>query len=440
MKRLGLLSVYEWGLLVVMLGVVLHAPFSVAVQTYVPEYGVPAKAWKEIVLVALGALAVIMVTKRGMWRACLSDRFIQLAGAFLLIHVILAVAFGGDVQSVAAGLLIDLRFVGMTVLTYLLVLLRPGVTRRLFAAAAAGATIIVGFGLLQITLLPDDTLAVLGYSKETITPYTTIDSNPDYVRINSTVRGPNPLGALAVVYVALGVAYLFLGGTRGSVRKKVVAATSVVGSIAVLFASYSRSAYLAFAAAMAAMILSTVRVSRRLITAGFIGVALVAAVLVPLSSTDWFSNVVLHEDPESTVMTKSNDAHLGSFVDGFERMVRQPLGAGVGSTGSASLYDDSSSNDTIIENHYFFVAHESGWIGMVVFIGLFGLVMVRLWRRQSDWHALGLFASGIGLAIIGLLLPVWADETVALTWWGLAGAVIAPISGIIKGNHATRTR
>ena len=440
MKRLGLLSVYEWGLLVVMLGVVLHAPFSVAVQTYVPEYGVPAKAWKEIVLVALGALAVIMVTKRGMWRACLSDRFIQLAGAFLLIHVILAVAFGGDVQSVAAGLLIDLRFVGMTVLTYLLVLLRPGVTRRLFAAAAAGATIIVGFGLLQITLLPDDTLAVLGYSKETITPYTTIDSNPDYVRINSTVRGPNPLGALAVVYAALGVTYLFLGGTRGSVRKKVVAATSVVGSIAVLFASYSRSAYLAFAAAMAAMILSTVRVSRRLITAGVIGVALVAAVLVPLSSTDWFSNVVLHEDPESTVMTKSNDAHLGSFVDGFERMVRQPLGAGVGSTGSASLYDDSSSNDTIIENHYFFVAHESGWIGLAAFIGLFGLVMVRLWRRRRDWRALGLFASGIGLAIIGLLLPVWADETVALTWWGLAGAVIAPISGIIKGNHATRTR
>jgi hypothetical protein len=35
------------------------------------------------------------------------------------------------------------------------------------------------------------------------------------------------------------------------------------------------------------------------------------------------------------------------------------------------------------------------------------------------------FASGIGLAVIGVLLPVFVDETVAIIWWGLAAVGLA---------------
>jgi hypothetical protein len=41
-------------------------------------------------------------------------------------------------------------------------------------------------------------------------------------------------------------------------------------------------------------------------------------------------------------------------------------------------------------------------------------------------------ASGIGLALIGLLLPVWVDDTVSIVWWGLAA--IATGGGWQKGN------
>ena len=142
----------------------------------------------------------------------------------------------------------------------------------------------------------------------------------------------------------------------------------------------------------------------------------------------------------STTVSKSNDEHLTSLGTGLERTVNQPVGAGIGSTGSASLYDKDSANDTIIENYYFFVAHEAGWLGLGLFVGIFGLVMYELWRRRTSWAALGILASGGGLAVVGLLLPVWADETVALTWWALAGAAIAPASGIIGGRHGKRTR
>jgi hypothetical protein len=78
----------------------------------------------------------------------------------------------------------------------------------------------------------------------------------------------------------------------------------------------------------------------------------------------------------------------------------------------------------IIENQYLFIAHEAGWLGLLLFMAIFGLVMVRLWHVRADWLVLGIFASGIGLALIGLLLPVWVDDTVAIIWWALAATAI----------------
>ena len=101
-------------------------------------------------------------------------------------------------------------------------------------------------------------------------------------------------------------------------------------------------------------------------------------------------------------------------------MMNQPFGGGVGSTGSASLYGDKP---LIIENQYLFVAHEAGWLGLALFIVLFVNVLVTSWRSRHDWSHLALLLSGIGLAVIGLMQPVWADDTVAMVWWGVAGVL-----------------
>jgi hypothetical protein len=149
--------------------------------------------------------------------------------------------------------------------------------------------------------------------------------------------------------------------------------------------------------------------------------AVIAGLIAGQNST-FVSNVVLHEDPTEGNSINSNDGHFASVQDGFTRMIRQPFGAGIGSTGSASLHGDSP---TIIENQYLFIAHEAGWLGLGVFIVLFMMVLWRLWQGRQDWLCLGVFASGIGLALIGLLLPVWVDDTVAIIWWGLAAIALA---------------
>jgi hypothetical protein len=138
--------------------------------------------------------------------------------------------------------------------------------------------------------------------------------------------------------------------------------------------------------------------------------------------SDFVSNVILHENPEGGSEFTSNDGHVASLQDGVRRFVEQPLGAGLGSSGSASLLGDEPH---IIENSYFFVSHEAGWLGLALFVAIFVIVMLRLWKGRTSYVALGVFASGVGIAAIALLLPIWADDTVSLIWWGLAAVALA---------------
>ena len=225
-----------------------------------------------------------------------------------------------------------------------------------------------------------------------------------------------------VIYISLIAAFVVRNKLKRSYKFIAAMLFSALGSTALLIGSFSRSALGGATLAVGVVASQAVHMTKRTI-AVLGGLAVLAAVLVyALSSTDFYSNVVLHEDPESTVQKKSNSEHVKSLLSGTKRVVSEPFGAGVGSTGSASLYDDAPG--PTIENQYLFVAHEAGWLGLVVFVGLFILALKRLWAMRSAWLGLGLLASGIGLAAIGLLLPVWVDETVALTWWGLVGVII----------------
>jgi len=59
-----------------------------------------------------------------------------------------------------------------------------------------------------------------------------------------------------------------------------------------------------------------------------------------------------------------------------------------------------------------------------------------LWLRRSDPLALGLFASLMGIGLIGLLSHVWTDDTLAYVWWGLAGIAMAPITKKPKNGNS----
>lgn len=420
MRSDKLVDWYRGGLGLILFLVVLHAPLTVGLGTLIPDFSLLLKVWKEVLLLILTAMAAIIVTRRQLWRTLFDDWLIRLALIYGLLHLLLLALNWSGFEIAAAGLAIDLRFILMMVLTYLAVYLTPGSLAWFKKVAVMGAVIVVGFAALQL-ILPADSLKYLGYNQATIKPYLTIDQNQNYVRHNSTLRGPNPMGAYAASVVLIGLALLTARAQAAKLNKLTLAL--VGGGLVALVSSFSRSAALALV--LGGLLILLVRYGRKLNRAG---VATILAGLVVLSlgfglmrDNSFISHLILHEDPNESGLVNSNDEHLSSLENGSNRLLAQPLGAGIGSTGSASLYGEAP---LIIENQYLYVAHESGWLGLALFLAIYGLALRRLYQQRLDPWALGLLASGIGLAAAAMFLPVWADDTVAIVWWGLAGALI----------------
>ena len=431
-------------LLVIAAGMVVHTPLTLWLGLQFPGLELYIKSWKEVAMGVALVLLVISAARRGQVGELLSSRLLQLSLLFAGLHFVMIMVFQNGLHTAGAGLLIDLRFILYFVLVYGFLRLFPHYRRLFIWWLIGGAVVVIGFAVLQIIALPKDVLASIGYSKATISPYLTVDENPAFVRINSTLRGPNPLGAYAVVVIGLLTAVAF----RWKLQQRgwwLAGAVALAAGLT-LGASHSRSSMIAAIVTIAIVALVAVAAKARLHIAAILGaVVMVSLGLLFVFRDSYFvANVILHDNPATGATVTSNDGHAESLAYGVDRMLHQPLGAGVGSTGSASLIGDSP---LIIENQYLLVAHEVGWLGLVLFGWLFVELLRQAWQRRRSALALGVFASGIGLAVIGLLLPVWTDDTVSIIWWGLAAvAVAAPVAttkpglapkkGVKKRRHA----
>ena len=417
-------QIYITILLVIFGGIVLQAPLSVGFGTLFPDYSLLIKSWKEILMVIAGLILLTVLYKNKQFKL-LRDPIIIAIGAYGALHlVLLFYPFSNfNLNQILAGLAIDLRYVFFFGLAYLAIKLYPKYYKLFIKVGVAGAFVVFVFALLQVFVLPIDILKYLGYNKDTIVPYLIVDQNREFVRINSTLRGPNPLGAYAVIIMSVIISGLI---KRGIDKKKITAyllALLSFGGLVSLWYSYSRSALLGFVVAIILILIITnaKRLSTKTWIIGGIVLIVLVGMLIITRNTPFVSNVLLHENPSGDIALNSNEGHAASIKKGLEMLPRQPIGAGIGSTGSASLYGKAP---LIVENQYLFVAHETGWFGLILFVTIFSAIIIRLWDYRNNWLALGVLASGIGLAAIGLLLPVWADDTVSIVWWGLAGIVL----------------
>jgi len=424
MKLQRLEKIFASVLLVIFAGIVVHAPLSVGLGVLLPKYALLIKSWKEILMLLLVPVAAYLVTRRKLWTELLNDWIFRLIILYAALHFWIATIAYQGAKATIAGLAIDLRYVLFFCLVYVAIKLLPQWRRKMLIAATVGAFVVVCFAALQL-FLPPDILKYIGYSKETIVPYLTVDKNPDYVRVNSTLRGPNPLGAYAGMILALLTAALVRAKLKLT-DKKILTATLVLGvcSAISLWVSYSRSALVGGLIAVGVALAITLgrKLSRNSWVALSVVVFALAGAFVAMRGSSFVSNVLLHENPHGGSAISSNEGHVSSLQYGMVKLMQEPLGSGVGSTGSASLF---GAKPTVVENQYLFVSHETGWLGLGLFLAFFVLILQRLWQRRADWLALGIFASGIGIGLIGLLLPVWVDDTVSIVWWGLAAIALA---------------
>ncbi len=367
----------------------------------------------------------------------LKDWLFRLIIIYALLHIVLLFVIPNTLEAQLAGVLINIRYLLFFTIIYGLIMLQPRL-RSVFLKVGVVVTVLsLGFTFLQATILPRDVLSHIGYSKETITPYLTVDNNDDYVRANGTFRGPNPLGAFAGVILLLIAAYVYTQKkqTKGH---RYLSSFLVVTSVVSLWVSYSRSAVLGLL--LGTSILMIILYGKKLALKHWlvaVGIFLVVCLSIfALKDSHFIQNVVLHNNPVSGSEIDSNDDHLSSLESGTERLLQQPIGGGVGSSGSASLRSDEP---LILENQYLFIAHESGWFGLGIFIAILSIILYRLYTARKDWLALGTLVSGGSLALIGLFLPVFADDTIGIIWFGLAAIALASNSVMKKGSDGKKT-
>jgi hypothetical protein len=423
MKHSKIEHIYTWILLIIFGGIVIHAPLSVYLGTKFPQELLLVKSWKEILLFVAALLATYIITKRHMWKELIDDWPIRFIASYGVLHLFLVAIFHQGMMASLGGLAIDLRFSMFFCLTYLLIKIAPECRKIMLIIGAAGAVVVVGFGVLQL-FLPKDILSHIGYSVDTISPYLTVDKNPDYVRINSTLRGPNPLGVYVIIIISFIVAFFVKKRTYlTSIKQRSIFVVALTVSLVVLWVSYSRSSFIGLMVALTTFMIINInpKMIKKYSLPGFIVIALLCVGILLISQTSFFANVVLHDNANTGADVTSNEAHVSSIVMHIKEAVTQPLGTGIGSTGSASV---RAGNGVIVENQYLFEAREAGWLGLGLFLTIYIFILKQLYKRRQDWLSLGLFMSGVGIAIIGLLLPVWADDAVSIIWWGLAGLAL----------------
>ena len=412
--------------MIILLAMPFHALLTVWAASIIGHY-TAVRLWKEFLLILclIGTL-FLMVTDRKIRFHTLSRRLVQVIILYGLVNLVWGlIAFHQHAVTAKAlgyGLIVNLRFLAFFLVTWASALRTSRLRVHWQWIVLWPAGIVVLFGLLQIVVLPHNFLAHFGYGPNTIPAFETINHNAHYLRIASTLRGANPLGAYLLIPIGL-LCILILRGKRQRLYGGLLLATLVVE-----FFSFSRSAWIGAALTIVTVLALSLRTERArklfaLAAGGLVVLAAIAALALHNNVT--FENYVMHTQHNSAVTSTSDQGHAAALKNGVHDLIHEPQGRGTGTAGPASVYNGNHPV-RIAENYYAQIGQETGLIGLVLFLLINVGVGYLLWCRRGHPLALSLFASLIGISVIGLFSHVWTDDTIAYVWWGLAGIAMAP--------------
>ncbi len=416
-----------------------HALLTVWLSSNLGHY-TALRLWKEGLLLLIAvAVLYLLLTDSKIRSHTLTRRLVWLVVAYAALQLLIGLLSlnAGLVTPKAAGygILVNLRFLAFFLLVWAIALRTVRLKSNWHRLVIWPAVLVVIFGFLQLLILPTDFLRHLGYGPNTIMPFETVNSNRDYIRIASTLRGPNPLGAYLIIPITATLVLLFKSA------KKWRLGLLLGGALAVLLGSYSRSALLGAAVSMliVTIVLTSAHQAKKIVFGAAVGLVLVVLVgVVAIHKNNRLETIVLHTEDHSSVAVSSNDAHLKALRSGVADIIHQPLGRGPGTAGPASVYNNKP---RIAENYYLQIGQEVGVVGLMLFILINAGVGYLLWLRRADALALTLFASLISISLVSLLSHAWTDDTLAYIWWGLAGIAMAsgPLSAAATTAPAARS-
>jgi O-Antigen ligase len=393
------------------------------------------RLWKELLLLPLFLAGMwLMWSNRSLWREAKGSWLFRLMAAYAAVQLILgAIALAGHkVNFAAEGWIEDVRLMVIFFVAWVSASRSPWLREHWQKIVLIPAVAVVAFGLLQIFVLPANFLTHFGYGPATIRPYELVDLNSGFVRVQSTLRGANPLGAYLVLVVAT-IASLLASKIRDRSLKlrdyKRPVWIIILGAAAliVLYFTYSRSAYagVALGVAWVVWLKFTNSIIRRWLLIGGAAVCVIfGGLTLALRHNAAFEDTFFHTSQLSRSPQSSNQNRTSSLENGLHDVAHEPLGRGPGTAGPASVHNNHPAR--IAENYYLQIGQEVGWIGLALFLAINILLAKDLWerRKEADCLAITLLVSFVGISFINLLSHAWADDTLAYLWWGLAGVAV----------------
>jgi hypothetical protein len=403
-----------------------HAFLTVWLSSIYGHY-TAIRLWKEMLLAICGlGVLYLMAADVKIRTMTLSRRLAQLILIYFLVQAIWGVVayrlHDVNAKALGYGLLVDNRFFLFFLIVWAVALrtsrLHANWHKLLFWPTVG----VVVFGLLQIFVLPKDFLSHFGYGSMTIPAFETINHNSQYVRIASTLRGANPLGA----YLLVPLSALCVLIVRGKRNWQTV--SLLVAILITLFFTFSRGAWIGAIVSIAVVLgvcLKHQRTRRIFFYMTVITVVVVLGLFITLRNNTRFENITFHTQTHSVSPESSDQGHASALKIGLSQLIHEPFGRGPGSAGPASEYNNHP--ERIAENFFVQIGQETGWLGLLLFVTINTGVGYLLWLGRKSSLALSLLASLVGLTIVNQLSHAWADDTLAYVWWGLAGIAIATL-------------
>jgi hypothetical protein len=419
-------KVANWIIAIIVAVVPFHAFLTVWGASVFGHYDL-LRLWDNALLIGLLSLGVVWLMRdHALAKWFFTSLLVRLICAYAVLTVLLGIIslLKGDVSGKALlyGLLVNLRFFAWFLVVVLVARRSTVVSQQWWRFLVIPSLLVIIFAILQYTVLPHDFLSHFGYKTGvTIQPIETINHDPHYIRVQSTLRGANPLGAYLIMIIAM-AGILCIRGNR-----RLLFGVLGLAALVALYMTGSRSAWIGTALALGFIgwMLLPDRKSRYTFAASGAAAILVGTgIFMILKDNVGLQNQLFHTQNDSTITTSSNEAHVNALRDGAQEVVAAPLGEGPGTAGPASVYN-TKEPARIADDYYVQIAQETGLLGAALFITILVLVGMELYQRSGrSTLALGLLASFIGLAFVNLLSHAWTDDTLAFIWWGLAGVAI----------------
>lgn len=420
-----LLTVSNVVIAVLLVLVPFFAFLSVSTSALVGHF-VLVRLWDEYLL----AILVLLTTGQLIINRRLRQTFLHtplllwilLYVAYVIVLGVIALAdHQVGLKAAAYGMLLDTRFLFWFVAVWIIGTESPWLKAHwqhlIFWSLAAVAI----FGLLQFFVLPDNFLIHFGYGSKTYVPYITINQNSPTIRIQSFLRGANPLGMYLGTMVGL------LGAVLAFRRRDWYRWLLMTGAILALFLSFSRSGWVVAAVGVALAVWWRLKQRRQrvaVLSLAAAAVLVVGGILLVMRHNTAVQDALLHVSSHSTALVTSNQGHLATFERSIAAGVHHPLGLGPGAAGQASWYNRGHPIRNT-ESYLLQLADEIGWPGVLGFLAICGALALQLWRRRADPLAIGLLAVLVGITIASLVDYAWTDDTLAYTWFGLAAITLS---------------